>query len=35
MDEEIRKQFFPMKLPSGIVARSMDQDAAQESMGAD
>jgi RimJ/RimL family protein N-acetyltransferase len=34
MDEEIRKQFFPMKLPSGIVARSMDQDAAQESIGA-
>jgi RimJ/RimL family protein N-acetyltransferase len=32
MDEEIHKQFFPMKLPSGVVARSMDQDAAQESI---
>jgi GNAT superfamily N-acetyltransferase len=34
MDEEIRKQFFPMNLPSGIVARSMDQDTTQESIGA-
>jgi GNAT superfamily N-acetyltransferase len=34
MDEEIHKQFFPMKLPLGIVARSMDQDAVQESIGA-
>ena len=32
MDEKIHKQFFPMKLPSGVVARSMDQDAAQESI---
>jgi len=30
LDENIHKQFFPMKLPSGVVARSMDQDAAQE-----
>ena len=30
MVEEIRKQFFPMKLPSGVAGRSMDQDAAQE-----
>lgn len=30
MDEEIRKQFFPMKLPSDTVGRSMDEDAAQE-----
>ena len=34
MYEEIRKQFFPMKLPSGTVARAMDQDAAQEPIGA-
>jgi RimJ/RimL family protein N-acetyltransferase len=34
MDEEIHKQFFPMKLPAGVVARSMDQDAAQEPIGA-
>ena len=34
MDKEIHKQFFPIKLPSGVVARSMDQDAAQESIGA-
>jgi GNAT superfamily N-acetyltransferase len=32
MNEKIHKQFFPMKLPSGVVARSMDQDAAQESI---
>ena len=32
MDEQIHKQFFPMKLPAGIVARSMDQDAAQEAI---
>jgi len=30
MDEKIHKQFFPMKLPSGVVARSIDQGAAQE-----
>jgi GNAT superfamily N-acetyltransferase len=30
MDEGIHKQFFPMKLSSGVVARSMDRDAAQE-----
>jgi RimJ/RimL family protein N-acetyltransferase len=29
MYEEIRKQFFPIKLPLGVVGRSMDQDAAQ------
>lgn len=30
MYEEIHKRFFPIKLPSGVVARSMNQDAAQE-----
>jgi RimJ/RimL family protein N-acetyltransferase len=32
MDEKIQKQFFPMKLPSGVVARSMEHDAAQKSI---
>ncbi|MCP4425681.1 MAG: GNAT family N-acetyltransferase [Chloroflexi bacterium] len=31
-DEEIHKQFFPMKLPASIVARSIDQDSAQEAI---
>ncbi len=30
MYEEIRKQFFPMKLPSGVIGRSRDQNTAQE-----
>lgn len=30
MDEKIHQQFFPMTLPSGVVARSMDQSPAQE-----
>jgi GNAT superfamily N-acetyltransferase len=32
MDKTIHKQFFPMQLPSGVVARSMDQDAALEAI---
>jgi RimJ/RimL family protein N-acetyltransferase len=32
MVEEIRKRFFPMELPSGTVARSMDQRAAQQAI---
>ncbi len=32
MYEDIRKQFFPMRLPLDIVARSMDRKAAQESI---
>ena len=34
MDEETRKQFFPIALPSGVVVRSMDPTAAQEPIGA-
>ena len=30
MVEDILKQFFPMKLPSGVTAHSMDRNAAQE-----
>ena len=30
MVKDIRKQFFPMKLPSGVTAHSMDRNAAQE-----
>jgi hypothetical protein len=32
LDKKIHKQFFPMKMPSSVVARSMDRDAAQESI---
>ncbi len=34
IEEKVRKQFFPMSLPSGVVGRLMDQDAAQEPIGA-
>ena len=34
MYEEIHEQFFPMQLPSGVVGNSMDQDSAQEPIGA-
>ena len=34
MNEEIQKQFFPMKLPSDTVAHMMDQDAAREPINA-
>lgn len=32
MYEDIRKQFFPMKLPSGVVCHSLDREAAQASI---
>jgi RimJ/RimL family protein N-acetyltransferase len=34
IEEKVREQFFPMSLPSGVVGRWMDQDAAQEPIGA-
>jgi RimJ/RimL family protein N-acetyltransferase len=34
MFEDVRKQFFPIKLPLGVVGRRMDQDVAQEPIGA-
>jgi RimJ/RimL family protein N-acetyltransferase len=32
MSDDIRKQFFPMNLPFGVTAHSMDREAAQESI---
>ena len=32
MYEDIRKQFFPMSLPSGVVCRLLDREAAQASI---
>lgn len=34
MYQDIRQQFFPMKLPSGVVGRWMDEEAAQEPISA-
>jgi hypothetical protein len=30
MEETIHKKYFPMKMPLGVVGRSMDQGAAQK-----
>ena len=32
MDEKIHEQFFPMNLPSGVVARSMDPETTKKSI---
>ena len=33
MVQDIREQFFPMKLPYGVTAHSMDRKAAQKTIG--